>query len=157
MLTSLSVIISLLSLIFVSLPVGYLIVNTFLNRRDLKLPFAPLIPLYLSVGICAQMLISFTVGTYFISSFVPNLAAVFSFIIILFQYFKSNKVTSFSFKPWSYTGIFSHTNIFSLLLLIVIFSYFGIVAVEMQWPPIGDAIFHSSSYFFDNLQRPHCD
>ena len=145
MLDTFSVTSSLAVLVAISLPPGYLTVNTFQNRRISGLPFFSLLPLYLAVGITVQIMFSFLIGTIIISAFVPLSISVGSLAILLFlNVYKKN---GNHYHLLSIHDLFSKDqrfgNVFSLIVLVVLFAAFATVPIATQWPPFGDAIFHS--------------
>ena len=79
MLETITVLYSLSILTAISLPVGYLAVNTFQIRNISGLSFISLFPLYLAMGLIVQVLLSYLFGTIVISPAVPvGLAAACS-------------------------------------------------------------------------------
>ena len=136
---------SLAVLVAISLPPGYLTVNTFQNRRISGLPFFSILPLYLAVGITVQIMFSFLIGTIIISAFVPLSISVGSLAILLFlNVYKKN---GNHYHLLSIHDLFSKDqrfgNIFSLIVIVVLFVSFARIPIATQWPPVGDAIFHS--------------
>ena len=136
---------SLAVLVAISLPPGYLTVNTFQNRRISGLPFFSLLPLYLAVGITVQIMFSFLIGTIIISAFVPLSISVGSLAILLFlNVYKKN---GNHYHLLSIHDLFSKDqrfgNVFSLIVIVVLFVSFARIPIATQWPPVGDAIFHS--------------
>jgi Concanavalin A-like lectin/glucanases superfamily len=141
-LDSLSVISSLVILAALSYPAGYILVNTFQNRRTSGLPFFSLLPLYLAVGLAVQIIVSFMLGTVIISPFVPLIFSIGSLAILLFlnMYKREHRI-------FSIHGLFSNDqtvgNVFCIIMIVVLFVSFARIPISTQWPPAGDAIFHS--------------
>jgi hypothetical protein len=141
-LDSLSVISSLVILAALSFPAGYILVNTFQNRRTSGLPFFSLLPLYLAVGLAVQIIVSFMLGTVFISPFVPLILSIGSLTFLLFLNIIKKEDRIFSIH-----GLFSNNqtlgNVFCIIMIVVLFVSFARIPISTQWPPAGDAIFHS--------------
>jgi hypothetical protein len=141
-LDSLSVISSLVILAALSFPSGYILVNTFQNRSRSGSPFFSFLPLYLAVGLALQIIVSFMLGTVVISPFVPLIASVGSLTFLLFLYIYKKKDRIFSIHD-----LISREqtlgNVFCIIMIVVLFASFARIPISTQWPPAGDAIFHS--------------
>lgn len=131
--------ISLFSLIVLSFPTGFLVMDRFQSKRISSLPFFTLLPLYLAIGISVQFLVSFLVGTVLISPLIPILTSAFSIIIILIWKYA---VRNSRHKPMLASDRIG--NFFSLIILVLLFVYFARIPIDTSWPPAGDAITHSA-------------
>jgi hypothetical protein len=167
MLETITVLYSLSILTAISLPVGYLAVNTFQIRNISGLSFISLFPLYLAMGLIVQVLLSYLFGTIVISPAVPvSLAAACSAAIVLLSVLRKRR-ESMSISPITRQSqlVFVQNrntddvslksirfgtrlrrrfgNLISLALIVIIFVYFASIPISTQWPPIGDGLFHA--------------
>lgn len=138
MISESTVVLSVLQLVFLTLPVGYLAVGFFQDRlRSITIAH---VPLYMGTGLCIQILISFLIG---ITQLLPSMLyaiSLSSLIILFFRYISAKKSRGSIFKLVASKRV----EILSLILIVVVSGYFIRIPIETQWPPIGDAILHST-------------
>lgn len=131
---------SLITLVILCFPPGYLAVSLLLNRKTIRIPFPVLIPLYLSAGLAIIMAVTYFVGTVFISPLVIIIPTVIAIIGIGVWKRKLNENISLL-----KTVIEDKAGtVFAAAVLVTIFAYFAAIPATTLWPPNGDAITHST-------------
>lgn len=153
MLTALSVTASMIILVLVSFPIGYLLVNI-TGKRFSEIPFFVLFPLYIAVGFSAQIMMTYFVGIFTISPPITVVVTtVISIILIIFlkrdgtsgnfvlNYFRFLKSKLIQLKSLKLNSLKS-LKVLPFFLIIFFFAYFSYIPIELSWPPIGDSIGH---------------
>lgn len=122
-----------------SLPVGYLLVSHFIGRAT-RFPFFVLVPIFLAVGLTAQMLFSFFAGLVAVSSIVPIVPAVswifIAYLLIQKVWRKYKEGLKIPFRKLAEVG--------ALSLILIVFAFLAYIPASLKWPPAGDAVIHST-------------
>lgn len=132
----------LIEVLAISLPPGYLLSRLSLPNLVFEHPILVSMPIYLAMGLSATTVILSAVSLVAIDGwliwliFLPSAALmIFSIILDL----RKSRIT-----PKRCLSVLNPTNIVGVMLFLTIFLNFGLIADYNGWPPVGDALYHTS-------------
>ncbi|MGI0045465.1 MAG: hypothetical protein ACRD47_17335, partial [Nitrososphaeraceae archaeon] len=127
---------------------GYLVLSIFFKNQLSRIPFFVALPLFFGMGLCIQILISVLAGAYIIGLYVPlgiTIASVFGMgIYLVYKSRMDKKRGLFHLKMGYADRVLVRKNVFALVLILFTFTYLANLAIDKGWPPVGDAIMHST-------------
>jgi hypothetical protein len=146
----------LIALTTLSFPYGYVAMSTIQKHTKFVLPFFVVLPSYLAIGICILILICMAIPSLLVSPYILIIATIVGYIFTIrinnsirrTQRKENLKVNTGDAKQFMIEFIGKRVktppNIFSLCIIIFVFSFFAVIVANQSWPPIGNAVLDSS-------------